>query len=530
MKTFCIFTLGCKVNQYESEEISQFLQQMGYSLFPKKNAAHSKTHTHNSDPPTAILDLCIINSCAVTAEAEAKTRKLVRHVIKKYTPREMIVFGCAATHHPDIFRKIPGVTHVITAEETGGNRVTAVIQAIFENKNTSVSETKNEHSKNSSPEKWQKKWQDIQKKHGLTGFGTRHRAYIKIQDGCKQFCTYCIVPHLRKTLSSVPLEEVLQEATSLLSRGYRELVLTGIHLGYYGQNIRSRTITDWNASAFLPENNHHDHSINLTSVLHALVNIKLSPAPLSSSNFICPNSFSADSSSPIFDGKFRVRISSLEAYEASDALLSTINEYQDKICPHLHLSMQSGSESVLRRMNRPRSAAQYLERCIAAQEIIKNIALTTDVIVGFPGETEKEFLETCEIIEKIGFSKIHIFRYSPRPGTPASMMEGQISEAEKQKRANFLAKLEFRSREKYFQNLLGTKQEVLVEECRQISSDKENACTSDASGKKIFLLRGTSERYIPVEIFSEKDFSGHFAHVIAQQLLPENKGFLGKII
>lgn len=507
MKTFHILTLGCKVNQYESEEISQFLLREGYAPFYKHAHTSFSKEIKNfpEDHPwprlgEIPLNLCIINGCAVTAEAEAKTRKTVRNFSKLYSPPHLVVFGCSATRNPDIFRKIPGVTHVVTGEETGGNRVAAVKRVLAEI-------ISGENISENSDEKFS---ENGEFHRNLGCFGRRHRAYLKIQDGCRQFCTYCIVPHLRKTLFSVPSQEIENEARNLISLGHREIVLTGIHLGYYGEGIRSREEEDWGAKTVseLPVFSCREKKTdeNLVAVVRRLAEMDvanlhpvLEEFPSRSKNI------------------FRVRISSLEAEEASDTLIRVMADFPTKICPHLHLSMQSGSDAVLRRMNRPGNISRYIERCRAACESIRNLALTTDVIVGFPGEKEGDFLKTCEIAQKIGFSKIHIFRYSPREGTPAALMPDQIPGIEKQRRAEFLAEIETEMRKNYFRRFLGKEMEVLVEKCEPIHV-----------GNAKFVLRGTSERYLPVKFYSDKNLCGEFVTLHGVEIMEDEDGILGK--
>lgn len=425
--TFQIHTLGCKVNQYESEQIRQVLLQNGYSLW--RGLAEEPLH------------LAIVNTCAVTRESEAKSRKLVRQLIKRCSPEKVYVLGCSVTHSPEIWRTMEGITHLVTGKTTGGNRVAELLQALGFPRETLSCQLEN----------------------GLYQFGSRHRAYLKIQDGCQQFCTYCLIPYLRGELSSVPPEEVLAEAKGLVCRGYRELVLTGIHLGYYGRNLRSRKELFWQKTAL------SSATAGLPSLLASLAQL---PA----------------------ETPFRIRLSSLEAHEASGELLETMASFTEKICPHLHLSMQSGSPTVHRRMNRPGTVEQYVERCRAAQKILPQVALTTDVIVGFPGETENEFLETCNVVRKIGFSKIHIFPYSPRPGTPAADLPGQISQTEKQRRVRYLAEIEKTSHDHFVQQRIGEKTQILIE----------------TWNRKTGEVSGTSERYLRYTFPGQENWTGSF--------------------
>ena len=392
---FLITTLGCKVNQYESEQLRQILTAAGYVSSAE-----------------ASLDLAIINTCAVTLESEAKSRKMVRQIIAGRRPRRVVVFGCSAERDPNPYAEIPGVTEVVTSKNHGGNRIAAVLEALGLSDFPDPLETF---------------------RRGLCRFGERHRAYLKVQDGCRQFCTYCLISHLRHELSSVPPEEVVAEARRLLENGYRELIVTGIHLGYYGLNLRSREQLIW-----LAEDRNEHRNVNLT---HLMLRLAAIDSP----------------------HDFRLRISSLEAHEASDELLYRMSELGNRICPHLHLSMQSGSGSVMTRMNRPGTIAQYIERCESAKRILGTVALTTDIIVGFPGETESEFLETCEVARHLEFSKIHIFPFSARPGTPAFSMENQIPAEEKVRRCAFLAQIERETHSAFERRVAGIPSRLLVE-------------------------------------------------------------------
>ncbi|MDO4570354.1 MAG: MiaB/RimO family radical SAM methylthiotransferase [Planctomycetia bacterium] len=408
--TFCIHTLGCKVNQYESEQIRQMLLESGCVEFDE-NASTQTVESLPESLPKSSLDIALVNSCGVTSMSEAKSRHLVRQLMKRHAPRRMLIFGCAAENNPEQFEKIDASCHVVSSAAFGGNRVAAVANAL-----------------QIPTQPW-----GSTMSNGLRAFGERHRAFIKVQDGCRQFCTYCLISRLRRELSSVPMEEVCAEAMSLLQNGYRELVVTGIHLGYYGFHKRSRLLTLWSSNE---RNESRDE--NLPLLMDRLARLP-------------------------FDEPFRLRISSLEAHEADDALLQVMKEHHDRICPHLHLSMQSGSPAVLRRMNRPGTIEEYLERIEAAKKRLDKPALTTDIIVGFPGETEKEFLETCDAARAAGFSKIHIFPFSPRPGTPAFEMGDTVPSVEKKRRVDFLATLEAELRAKYLKSIQNQLFEVLAE-------------------------------------------------------------------
>lgn len=438
--TFQIWTLGCKVNQYESEQIRQALCDLGF-ICPSSDASILQNNIEKNS-----LRWVIVNTCAVTQESEAKSRKLIRQMIKRYQPEKVLVFGCSAEHNTEQYSTIPGVTHVVTGEKHGGNRVAAVLEAL---------ELPTETCR-------------ISLANGLRRFGERHRAYVKVQDGCRQFCTYCLIPHLRHELTSVPVEEVRTEIRTLLHHGYKEIVITGIHLGYYGLNIRSRTQNLWTI-----EDRAQPRQSNLTELMDTLAH---------------PEHFGEEWS------EYRLRISSLEAHEAGDDLLQIMAENRTRICPHLHLSMQSGSPTVHRRMNRPGTVEQYVERCLSARKILDNPAITTDIIIGFPGETEKEFLETCDVVRQVGFSKIHIFPFSARPGTPAAEIGNWVPTEEKRRRELYLAEIEREMHEKYVQSLTGRKMQFLTERFHPETG----------------MLTGTSEYYIQAEFPGEKEQVGTF--------------------
>jgi len=439
-QTFQIFTLGCKVNQYESEQIREILLDSGW------------------EQTEAEPDWCVVNTCAVTQESEAKSRRLIRQKIKKNAPKNVLVFGCSAENDQVQYAAIPGVTRVVTGPKHGGNRVAAVLETL-----------------GIQPELCESVLGG-----GLRQFGERHRAYVKVQDGCAQFCTYCLIPHLRHELTSVPPEEVCEEVRSLVRHGYREIILTGIHLGYYGLNERGRSQMVWAI-----EDRKNPRRTNLTDLMARLVNLgTMLPASFK-------NEYDAGSVVP---ADFRLRLSSLEAHEAGDDLLHIMAENREKICPHLHLSMQSGSPTVHRRMNRPGTVEQYIERCEAAKKILDQPALTTDVIVGFPGETEKEFLETCDVVRRIGFSKIHIFPFSARPGTPAEKMGDSVPGDEKHRRELYLAEIEREMREKYLAEITGRKKKYLVERFHPETG----------------TVTGTSEYYTQEDFPGDEEMCGTF--------------------
>lgn len=373
-------TLGCKVNQYETEYLREGLQGIGYEDVGDAEAA----------------DLCIVNTCTVTNEGDSKSRQIIRRLARENPASKIVVMGCYATRAPEEVAALPNVTEVLTDKRElpdllGRFGVTDVPT-------------------------------------GISGFGRRHRAYVKVQDGCLLRCSFCIIPHVRPQLTSRPQQHILDEVRRLVDNGYREVVLTGIHLGHYG--------VDWNRQMIQGKRVPKEKWTRLSHLVRAIAELP---------------------------GDFRVRLSSIEATEVTRELVSVMHNYGDKVCPHLHISMQSGSDSVLRRMRRRWGSRRFVDRCQLFKESLHRPAITTDIIVGFPGETEAEFAETCELAREVGFSKIHIFPFSARRGTPAAKMPGQLPKQVKQERGRALSLLEAELRDAYFDSLRGMPLRVLVE-------------------------------------------------------------------
>ncbi|MCL2116894.1 MAG: tRNA (N(6)-L-threonylcarbamoyladenosine(37)-C(2))-methylthiotransferase MtaB [Planctomycetaceae bacterium] len=394
-------TLGCKVNQYETQFVREALGRIGY-----RDAA-----------PGESADLVIVNTCTVTAESDLKSRKLIRRLARLHPQAEIVVMGCYATRAADDIRQLPRVTEIVTDKRD--------VPAFLEHRGV------------------------IDLPSGITSFGQRHRAYVKVQDGCRVGCAYCIIPKVRPDLLSRPVGEVLDEIRQLVDSGYREIVLTGIHLGHYGLDFDRNFETQTEHKHLLAGN------LRLTQLVERILQL---------------------------DGEFRLRVSSMEAVEVSDELIGLMQAFPKKLCPHLHLSMQSGSDAVLRRMRRRWLSQPFLERCEQIKTAIDRVALTTDVIVGFPGETENQFAETCDMVERIGFSKVHVFPFSPREGTEAAEMPNQIPALEKERRVARLMQLADRLRTDFAAGQIGHTVQVLFE-------TRHNA-----------TLIGTSDRYLRTRV------------------------------
>ena len=413
---FRAVTLGCKVNQYETQYVREGLLSIGYEDADQQQPA----------------DLCLVNTCTVTAEGDSKSRQAIRRLARDNPAAKIVVMGCYATRAPEEVAGLPNVTEVVTDKRElpdllGRFGVTDIPT-------------------------------------GINGFGRRHRAYIKVQDGCLLRCSFCIIPQVRPQVSSRPVDHILDEVRRLVDRGYREVVLTGIHLGHYGvERNHNRPKQDW---------------IRLSHLVRRIAEVP---------------------------GDFRIRLSSIEATEVTRELISVMAEYGGKVCPHLHISMQSGSDNVLRRMRRRWGSRRFVDRCRLVQEQLENPAITTDVIVGFPGETDLEFSETLAACQQVGFSKIHIFPFSARRGTPAASMPGQLPKKIKRQRQQALAQLEVQLRNRYFRSLLGSRLQVLVESSHP---DRAN------------VQVGTSCRYAPVEIETPSPSpAGQLVDLVAQDLV-----------
>jgi threonylcarbamoyladenosine tRNA methylthiotransferase MtaB len=413
--TLKTLTLGCKVNQYETEFVREALAGIGYC-----DAA--------ADEPA---DLCLVNTCTVTAEGDAKSRQAIRRLARENPAARIVVMGCYATRAPDEVGALPGVAEVIT-------------------------------DKRELPD-WLGRFGVADVPEGISRFEGRSRAFVKVQDGCLLRCSYCIIPQVRPQLTSRPIPQILDEVRRLRDNGYGEIVLTGIHLGHYG--------VDWNW---------HKPKADWIRLSHLVEQIAR------------------------IEGDFRLRLSSLEATEVTRELIRVMADHGDKICPHLHLCLQSGSDAVLRRMRRRWSARMFIDRCELVRQSLDQPAFTTDVVVGFPGETDDDFEQTCRVVREAGFSKVHIFPFSARRGTPAAEMPDCVSAPVRTERVQRLAAIEGALREAYFRSLIGRNLRVLLE-----------ARSSATAGHVV----GTSCRYAPVELPGGAAV-GQLVNAVAREVIP----------
>lgn len=386
MKKVALHNLGCKVNAYETEAMQEMLEKNGYEIVPFKEGA----------------DIYIINTCTVTNMADRKSRQML-HRAKKMNPNALVVAtGC-----------------YVQAKENSGEVDECIDVIIGNNKKKDLIEILEQHIQKAVIDiNHTKEYEEMH----LSKTAEHTRAYIKVQDGCNQFCTYCIIPFARGRVRSRAKEDVIREVTDLANNGYKEVVLTGIHLSSYGVDLEGE---------------------DLLSLILAVNDVA---------------------------GIERIRLGSLEPRIITEEFAKTIAGLT-KMCPHFHLSLQSGCDETLRRMNRRYTSEEYYEKCQLLRKYFDNPALTTDIIVGFPGETEEEFEKSKAFIDKVDFYETHVFKYSKRQGTKAAVMENQVPEQIKTQRSNILLELDAKKREKYESNFVGKDVEVLMEESVQINGE-----------------------------------------------------------
>ena len=357
MKKVAIHSLGCKVNSYEAESMEIMLRDEGYEIVPFSEDVQA--------------DIYIINTCSVTNIADRKSRQML-HKAKKMNPEAVVVAaGCYVQADPDGVKKDECVDIIL-----GNNMKISIVEALNDYFGGS--------DKTSYLVDINDKYQEYESlKINQTGEHTR--AYIKIQDGCNQFCSYCIIPYVRGRVRSRKPEDIVNEVKTLAATGVKEVVLTGIHISSYGTDLENISL------------------IELIEAIHEIEGIK------------------------------RIRLGSLEPRIITEEFAKRIAGLE-KICPHFHLSLQSGCDKTLKAMNRKYNTEEYYEGCVRLREVFENPAITTDVIVGFPGETEEDFLETRKFLEKVHFYEMHIFKYSRRKGTVADKMKEQVADTVKSNR------------------------------------------------------------------------------------------------
>lgn len=433
--TFTILTLGCKVNQYESQQIRQLLEDAGLQLVGL------------ADSP----QLVVINSCTVTHTASAKSRHLI-HQARKHNPQAIVLCGCLPAVQTDELPAVGDNIHVIKDRCDLAATLGRLVRtgSTTPDSNRSVHpETQPIRPENNAKVKSKDDLATPPDLPALTSFQGQTRAFLKVQDGCDSFCSYCIIPTVRPTIRFKNIAEILAEATALVAAGHKEIVLTGVHIGSYGQTTTRRR--HWPT----PENPH------LPDLLAQVAQIPGLP---------------------------RIRLSSLDPADVTPALMDVFAA-NPNLMPHLHLSLQSGSDAVLRRMARPYSADDFRAKVTLIKNRLDHPAITTDIIVGFPTETEEEFKKTVVLAEEVGFAKMHVFAFSPRKGTAAAKMRPRVAPAVMKARSQILRDLDRDLQARFRDQFLGQTAEVLIENHKG-------------------PLTGRAERYFEVEIGHRTDRTG----------------------
>lgn len=422
MKKAALHNLGCKVNAYETEAMQQRLADSGYEIVPFTEKA----------------DIYIINTCTVTNMADRKSRQML-HRAKKLNPDAIVVAaGCYVQASKEACEADEAIDIVI-----GNNKKKDIVEILAEY------DAKRKAQETVIDINHTKEYEDMP----VTRMENHTRAYIKVQDGCNQFCTYCIIPFARGRVRSRDAESVLSEVRTLAEAGFKEIVLTGIHLSSYGVDMPEEKVNTL---------------LKLIVALHEVEGIE------------------------------RIRLGSLEPRIVTREFVETISALP-KVCPHFHLSLQSGSDTVLKRMNRRYTSEEYEAGCAILREYYENPAITTDIIVGFPGETKEEFEETHVFAEKIAFFEMHVFKYSKRAGTKAAVMSNQVPETVKTERSDRLLALEEKLSKDYRAGFIGREADILIEELVEIKGESWQV--------------GHTREYIRVAIKADNDLTGQIVKV-----------------
>ncbi len=409
-KTFAILTLGCKVNFYESESLKEKLLDLGYLEKDCKEAT-----------------FIFVNTCAVTNQAERQDLQKVRSVARDNPLAKFIVLGCSSQIHKEKYLAIKQVIKVF------GTDIKCRSVELLDSPKSDFINTDSRHFQ----------YEDSEIKSSEYPV----RAYLKVQDGCNNYCSYCVIPFTRGNSRFRDKDSIIREAKELIRNGYHELIIGGIDTGSY--------------------HDPKDISYNLTSLLKDL--IKISPLP------------------------YRIRVSSIEISQIDDSYINLFKDNPQKLCPHFHIPLQSGSERILKLMNRKYSKEEYLSKVNEIQSALPNVALSTDIITGFPTETESDFRDTYDFAKKIGFMRIHAFPYSERPFTMASKLNGKVAMEIRRERVKKLLKLSEESKQKYLDSLKGQVLSILIEH-----RGKNNTYS------------GYSENYLEINVKSTKDIFNSF--------------------
>ena len=442
--SFSIITLGCKVNQFESETITQELKQSGFQRIGKIRSFH--------DGGT---DTCIINTCTVTHKASMQSRQAIRQAIRSNPNATIIVTGCLAQTDPDNIRQIRGVHRIVGHAEK--HRIPEIIQS------TDLQPV--------APSTAEKRFQpNPPDKSAFSPFGNRTRPFLKIQDGCDAFCTYCIVPYARGRHRSMPFEDVPASVRTIQEAGFHEVVLTGIHLGCYGTDLSPAT--------------------HLTELLTVLRHQKAID---------------------------RIRLSSIEPLEITDELIALVSASSTRpghICRHFHIPMQNGDDTILKRMHRPYGQIDFRKRIEAIHRALPEAAIGADVMIGFPGETDKAYQNTLSFIKSLPLSYLHVFPFSPRKGTPAHEFPDRVPPDIVKDRCREVRTLGNRKRLAFFEKHIHTEVEVLVETTPDIKTGR---------------LKGVTSNYIKVLLDKNADIENTFQNVRIEGIR-DSQSVVGRVL
>lgn len=439
MAKVAFHTLGCKVNHYETEGIWRMFMDKGYERVDFDRSS----------------DVYVINTCTVTNSGDKKSRQIIRRAVRKNPEAIICVTGCYAQTSPGEVLEIPGVDVVVGTQDRKN-----IFKYIEEHKQTRLPVNGVSNIMKS------REFEEMD----VPEFTDRTRASLKIQEGCNNFCTFCIIPWSRGLLRSRKPENVIEQAQSLVDAGYKEIVLTGIHTAGYGEDMK-----DYNFAMLLRE-------------LEEKVK-----------------------------GLKRLRISSIEASQITEEVIEVLDQ-SEKIVRHLHIPLQSGSDTVLSRMRRKYSTSFYKEKIARVREALPDLAITSDVIVGFPGETEEEFQETYDFIKEIGFAELHVFPYSRRTGTPAARMDDQVSDEVKENRVHRLITLSDQLAKEYASRYESEVLEMIPEE----TMEKDNRPDT---------LVGYTDNYMRVQFKGSKDLIGQLVRVkITKSGYPYNEGVFVRVM
>lgn len=435
-KTAAFLTLGCKVNTYETEAIRGMFEAAGYDIVDFKEVA----------------DVYVVNTCTVTNIADRKSRQMLHQARKRNSDAIIVAVGCYVQAKEEELLNDSSVDLVI-----GNNRKSEIVKLV-ENYMTDKAEINMVVDINDERE-----YEEMP----IMSTMEKTRAFIKIQDGCNRFCSYCIIPYVRGRVRSRSEQDILEEVKKLADTGYKEFVLTGIHISSYGTDRKNTT----------------GDSLNEMPLANLIKNISK------------------------ISGVERIRLGSLEPRIITEAFVKEIAAVK-QFCPHFHLSLQSGSTTVLMRMNRKYSSEEYEDKVKLLRQYFENPAFTTDVIVGFPGETDEEFDETVDFVQRIGFSHIHVFKYSKREGTKAAKMPNQIPEAVKQQRSNELISVAKKMSMDYKALFLGKIEKILIEEEAEIDQVRYNI--------------GHNERYLKFALRTDENLINRIVKVKTEKILTDD--------